>query len=348
MKYQAAKSLGRTLLPVIVIAAAFLAPPHVFAGAYGSGTYGANNYQTNNPVAQIIAAVTTLFSGGASPTTCSLPTPGTKAPWLYAAIANDGNSATLYFTDASGSYDHYALTYGFSSGSDQFGADNIGGRGMRTYRVTALAPNTTYVFKVRAGNGCAPGSWSNELSVTTKSLVSRDDLRLSQQGIATGKKASNQTPACAAVYTVRSGDTLSRIAQEALGDSSHYPLLVALNKATYRSLASSTTLRVGWKLTLPCKGKEQPKPVAGYDVNIAVRDATNKPVAGATVTLHSVPQTATTDGRGIAMFHDVERGQHHVAIAYGVYRGEESALGHMMLHGYWQSDRQATILLHST
>lgn len=40
---------------------------------------------------------------------------------------------------------------------------------MLSYTVNLLSPHTTYYFKVRAGHGCMPGSWSNILAAKTES-----------------------------------------------------------------------------------------------------------------------------------------------------------------------------------
>jgi hypothetical protein len=39
--------------------------------------------------------------------------------------------------------------------------------GVVSYDIGALSPDSTYYFKVRGGNGCMPGNWSNELKATT-------------------------------------------------------------------------------------------------------------------------------------------------------------------------------------
>lgn len=52
-------------------------------------------------------------------------------------------------------------------------------------------------------------------------------------------------------YTVRSGDTLSRIAAAQLGDAARYPELIAANRTTLRD---PNILTVGSTLTLPCGG----------------------------------------------------------------------------------------------
>ncbi len=111
---------------------------------------------------------TFITSGCPSPPACSDVSPGGKALWLYRARPQDSSSILLYFTGADNPVDRYALEYGTKSGSYQYGAANIGGKEIRTYLVKSLSPNTTYYFRVRAGNGCATGPWSNEMSARTK------------------------------------------------------------------------------------------------------------------------------------------------------------------------------------
>jgi len=53
------------------------------------------------------------------------------------------------------------------SGQYIYGSANIGGHDATTYTVGELAPNKKYYFKIRAGNGCSPGGFSNEISGST-------------------------------------------------------------------------------------------------------------------------------------------------------------------------------------
>jgi len=124
---------------------------------------------TPAPTAPPTAASSTASSShsSVSPSTCRQTPPGTTASWLYAAVPQDAHAILLYFTDASAPFDHYSLSYGTASGNAQFGVDRFGGAGTRTELVSALSPTTTYYFKLRAGNGCATGPWSNEIAATT-------------------------------------------------------------------------------------------------------------------------------------------------------------------------------------
>lgn len=107
---------------------------------------------------------------------CTDSSPGARAPWLYAATAQSSSSILLYFTEAQDPVDRYALEFGTSANNYQFGADNIGGKGSYQYLVQSLSPGITYYFRVRGGNGCATGPWSNEISVQTKGWFSFSSL----------------------------------------------------------------------------------------------------------------------------------------------------------------------------
>ncbi len=51
-------------------------------------------------------------------------------------------------------------------------------------------------------------------------------------------------------------------------------------------------------------------PKTTRDVEVTVLDENNKPVRGIKVTLHSAPREAVTDNDGVALFKDVEQGEH--------------------------------------
>lgn len=119
------------------------------------------------------------------PTSCSSTTPTGTAPWLNSAVSNNSNSVNLQFVNYQIPIDHFVLEYGTESGKYIFGSDNIGGKGTTSYVVNSLAPNTTYFFRIRTGNDCATGSWSNEISVKTKSNFSINNLDITDSEIKT-------------------------------------------------------------------------------------------------------------------------------------------------------------------
>lgn len=98
----------------------------------------------------------------------SLPPAGT--PDLF-QIDTTHETATLYFTPAAGPLSEYMISYSTNESAEQHGASfSINdSSGVISYTINALATNTSYYVKVRAGNGCAPGSWSSILRATTTS-----------------------------------------------------------------------------------------------------------------------------------------------------------------------------------
>lgn len=253
----------------------------------------------------------------------------TYAPNLYSAVPQDSTSILLTFTGAGDPVEHYALEFGRESGKYIWGATTIGDKNIRSYLVKSLSPNTTYYFRVRGGNGCATGDWSQEIAATTKGYVSTKNLNIVSLELTPVQETQTETvnPSCK-THTVQSGDTLWSIAQDVLGDGSNYQEIIDQNKITYPSLETSNALHTGWELKVNCTGQpNQPSETitkGGYDVHVKVVDTNKKPVAGAKVTLHSAPKEATTDKDGIATFTNVEAGQHKVLIAYDGYQGEQS------------------------
>ena len=270
-------------------------------------------------------------SSSASAASCGDQAPGSKVPWLYGAIPQGTGSIILYFTEADSPVTKYVLEYGTKSGEYQFGVQDLGvnERNQMTFEVKSLSPNTTYYFRVRAQNGCAPGNWSNELSAKTKGIVSLNQLEFTESSLKPVKEESK--PSACQTYTVKSGDALWKIAASELGDGNRYKEIIWQNKEMYSSLETSNNVRVGWKLKINCDGEEketkkssQDETPAGYAVKVKVVNTKKEPVVGATVTLHSDPKTVKTNKDGIAKFENIEPGDHKVLIAYANYEGEQS------------------------
>lgn len=211
--------------------------------------------------------------------TCKSQQPGDKAPWLYGAIAKSSSEAEIYFTDADKPVDHYVLAYGTKHGEYQYGVPSFGevGKGQQSYTIRSLAPDTTYYVRVKGANGCAAGAWSNEISVTTKLLITTNYLDFT---------SSSLKPAEHILKPVSS---------------------------------SSEVVTTPTPTSVPNTTKEH-----AYSMNIQVKDTNNKPVAGATVQVHSKVQEAITDKEGIAHFSNLEPGNHTVLVAYNGYKGQQS------------------------
>ncbi len=96
----------------------------------------------------------------AGPPVCSDSSPS-SAPFIYSLIPGT-NSIQINFSQAGEPVSYYALEYGQEPGKYIYGATNIGGKGTTSYTVGSLSPGTSYYVRVRGGNGCATGPWSNE------------------------------------------------------------------------------------------------------------------------------------------------------------------------------------------
>lgn len=107
---------------------------------------------------------------------CGKMLAGGKIPWLYGAISQNDNSILLFFTPGDEAIDKYVLEYGTSSGFYQYGVSDMGinSRSQMSYLVKSLSPSTTYYFRLRGGQGCLVGDWSNEISATTKKDLKSD------------------------------------------------------------------------------------------------------------------------------------------------------------------------------
>lgn len=109
-------------------------------------------------------------SGPVAAPTCNDTKPG-SAPALLSAAAGV-NKVVLGWSKAQDPVTYYLVTYGLGPGLQQYGNPNVGAKDTTAYTVDGLSGGTTYYFRVRAGNGCAPGSFSNELSAKPRgSLV---------------------------------------------------------------------------------------------------------------------------------------------------------------------------------
>ncbi len=136
---------------------------------------------------QQTTTTSTVSSSSTNPSVCTDTQPGAKVPWLYGAVAQSPSSVLLYFTEADDPVDKYVLEYGTEPGVYQYSSQNLGVnlRGQMTYLVESLSPNTAYYFRVRAGNGCASGGWSNEIQTKTLGFFTTNNLDLTDSSLET-------------------------------------------------------------------------------------------------------------------------------------------------------------------
>lgn len=114
------------------------------SGSSPGGNNGANN-----------------FSAASAPA-CLNSAPGLTAPRIYKISRSGNNAVILAFTAAADPFDHYALVYGNKSGQYVYGVVGLGDRRSSQFEVKGLTPGKTYYFRIRGGNGCAVGTWSEE------------------------------------------------------------------------------------------------------------------------------------------------------------------------------------------
>lgn len=153
--------------------------------------------------------------------------------------------------------------------------------------------------------------------------------------LTTDEESEEVTPSSSScqTYTVKAGDSLWNIAQSELGDGSRFKEIAEQNTEEYPSLATSNSVSTGWELKLDCEkessqdektASKEDAALENYIVNVNVFGKDQKPVGGATVTMHSDPQEAITDENGKVRFESVKPGEHRVLVAYDGYEGEQS------------------------
>lgn len=129
----------------------------------------------NTTIAKSTCASATTSSPSSSGSSSSASTPvcadtaPSNSPDLF-QIDRAGSKATLYFTPGNDHLSYYYIAYGLTPGDERFGTTFQASlsSGVLSYTINDLNPNTTYYFKVRGGNGCAPGGWSNNKESNSK------------------------------------------------------------------------------------------------------------------------------------------------------------------------------------
>lgn len=128
-------------------------------------TYTQNS---NNPASAVTGAPSSSNSNSTNSSVsapqCRDAKPG-SAPTLVSALAGE-YMVTLTWSKATDPVTYYLIAYGTEKGKVQFGNPNAGDKNTLSYTVKNLSAGITYYFKVRAGNNCMPGDFSNELSAT--------------------------------------------------------------------------------------------------------------------------------------------------------------------------------------
>lgn len=99
--------------------------------------------------------------GSVGAPSCNSQAPS-SAPKIISAVTTGKNEITLSWTKAGDPANNYVIAYGVQKGKPLYGA-SIGN--VTTFSVKGLSGGFTYFFKVRGGNDCQPGAYSQELAV---------------------------------------------------------------------------------------------------------------------------------------------------------------------------------------
>ncbi len=96
---------------------------------------------------------------------------GLRSPDLF-EIRTQKNSATLYFAPGSAPYSSIYIAYSNLPDVWKYGVEypQDFSSGVLNYTINFLQPRIKYYFKIRSGNGCAVGGWSNTMSARTSSM----------------------------------------------------------------------------------------------------------------------------------------------------------------------------------
>ena len=99
------------------------------------------------------------------PTNCEDQAP--KSPPTLINIIPGINSVALGWEKAQNPVTYYMIQYGTESGRYEFNNPNAGGKETTEYIINGLDSEKQYFFTVVAGNGCAVGLQSNQLTTAT-------------------------------------------------------------------------------------------------------------------------------------------------------------------------------------
>lgn len=84
-------------------------------------------------------------------------------------ITTGRTTATMYFVSSHRPVTNHVISYGLTEKADEHAVSVpvAYSTGVEKYTINALAPNTTYFFKIRGSNNCMGGEWSPPLAAKT-------------------------------------------------------------------------------------------------------------------------------------------------------------------------------------
>jgi peptidoglycan/xylan/chitin deacetylase (PgdA/CDA1 family) len=100
---------------------------------------------------------------------CSTPAPF-DSPQIF-LVRTLANKATIYFVPITNNVSYYYLSFSQDKSAEAHGTSfdiNYPATGVLTFEINELEANTSYYAKIRAGNGCQPGDWSEVYQFKTQ------------------------------------------------------------------------------------------------------------------------------------------------------------------------------------
>jgi hypothetical protein len=108
---------------------------------------------------------TSSSTAASTPDTVCHDNSPSQIPQNLKAVAGQ-NSVTLTWDEPTDNFTYYLIAYSTNDTADTYGNPNVGSKGTKSYTVKDLSAGTKYYFKIRTGNGCAPGPFSTIVSAT--------------------------------------------------------------------------------------------------------------------------------------------------------------------------------------
>ncbi len=123
-----------------------------------------------------------------------------SAPTLLSATYTGPNQITLNWSKAKDPVTYYLVSYGINANANQYGNPNVGDKNVASYAVKGLSGNTNYYFKVRAGNNCMPGEFSNVILAKTTGKFKNTPAAGFKSGVLAANQIASPKPTASPSY----------------------------------------------------------------------------------------------------------------------------------------------------
>lgn len=136
--------------------------------------------------------------------------------------------------------------------------------------------------------------------------------------------AGNQSDVAGGTYTI---STPSSSSSDSTSNSSSSNTGTTVPTHVHVSVTTTPEQTAAPEESAPSETPTTPEPAQATNlkqVQVTITDDHGNPLPNVTVTLHSVPQTTTTDSNGVATFYNVAPGEHTIAIESPDYMGSRT------------------------